>query len=233
MTRHFQNEIERLKKKILQLAAMVEENLQNAVESITENNLSLADKIIKSDPDVDALEVEVEEECLKILALHQPVAADLRYIIAVLKINNDLERVADLAVNIAERTKTIARFPKVKIPFDLHEMQNIAVEMVKASVDSLVTTDTRKAHQVISEDDKIDVLDANAFAEVQKQIRINAEHSEFYVSLLSVSRYLERIADHATNIAEDVIYMSDGEIIRHKNGLIWVGKPNANNNIIR
>ncbi len=216
MTKHFQNEIEILKKKILHLAAMVEENLQFAVESITEFDIDLADKVIKSDPVVDSLEVEVEEDCLKILALHQPVAADLRYVIAVLKINNDLERIADLAVNIAERTKTINRHSQVEIPFDLHEMLNIAVEMVKSSVDALVTNNTKKAYQVIGEDDKIDDLDANAFEVVQKQICIHAKYTEYYVSLLSVSRNLERISDHATNIAEDVIYMIDGEIVRHK-----------------
>ncbi|MFH1699678.1 MAG: phosphate signaling complex protein PhoU [Candidatus Zixiibacteriota bacterium] len=219
MTKHFQNEIERLKKKILHLAAMVEESLQIAVKSIMEYDIVRADKVIESDPKVDSLEVEVEEECLKILALHQPVAADLRYIIAVLKINNDLERIADLAVNIAERTKTVARHPDVEIPFDLHNMLNITVEMVKDSVDSLVTSDTQKAIQVINDDDKIDDHDANAFNLVQKQIKKYPEYSEYYVSLLSVSRDLERIADHATNIAEDVIYMIDGEIVRHQNKL--------------
>lgn len=216
MTKHFQNEIEKLKRKILYLAAMVEENLQTAVKSITTYDISLADKVIKSEPDVDSLEVEVEEDCLKILALYQPVAADLRYTIAVLKINNDLERIGDLAVNIAERTKTIARNSGVEIPFDLHEMLNITVEMVKVSVDALVTYDTHKAYLVISEDDKIDDHNSIAFKAVQKQIRQDTDFTEYYISLLSVSRNLERIADHATNIAEDVIYLIDGEIVRHQ-----------------
>lgn len=216
MTKHFQNEVDKLKKKILNLAAMVEENLQFAVKSILDYDIEEANRVINSDPIVDSLEVEVEEDCLKILALHQPVAADLRYIIAVLKINNDLERIADLAVNIAERTKIVSRYADPHIPFDLHDMLNITVDMVKASVDSLVTNDTQKALQVINDDDKIDDLDEQAFDSVQKQIRGHAEYSEYYVSLLSVSRYLERIADHATNIAEDVIYMIDGEIVRHR-----------------
>lgn len=220
MTKHFQNEIDKLKIKILHLAAMVEENLQIAVKSITEYNINLAKEVLKSEPNVDSLEVEVEEDCLKILALYQPVAADLRYIIAVLKINNDLERIADLAANIAKRTKTIARHSGVEIPFDLYEMLNITVEMVKASVDALVTNDTQKAYQVISDDDKIDDHDSNAFKVVQEKIRINSDYTEYYLSLLSVSRNLERIADHATNIAEDVIYMIDGEIVRHQNKFI-------------
>ena len=220
MTKHFQNEIDKLKIKILHLAAMVEENLQIAVKSITEYDISLAKEVLKSEPNVDSLEVEVEEDCLKILALYQPVAADLRYIITVLKINNDLERIADLAANIAKRTKTIARHSGVEIPFDLHEMLNITVEMVKASVDALVTNDTQKAYQVISDDDKIDDHDSNAFKVVQEKIRINSDYTEYYISLLSVSRNLERIADHATNIAEDVIYLIDGEIVRHQNKFI-------------
>jgi phosphate transport system protein len=220
MTKHFQNEIEKVKKKILHLAAMVEENLQIAVKSITEYDISLADKVIKSDPDVDSLEVEVEEDCLKILALYQPVAADLRYIIAVLKINNDLERIADLAVNIAERTKAIARHSGVEIPFDLHEMLNITVEMVKDSVDSLVTKDTSKAREVIQNDDRIDNFNDEAHRVYQKQIGKNPDAAEYYIGLLSVSKNLERIADHATNIAEDVIYMIEGEVVRHRSDLI-------------
>lgn len=220
MTKHFQNEIEKLKKKVLYLAALVEESLQVAIKSITSYDTGLADKVINSDPRIDSLEVEVEEECLKILALHQPVAADLRYVIAVLKINNDLERIADLAVNIAERTRTVALHSKIEIPFDLRDMLDITVKMVKDSVDSLVLNDTEKAYQVIFDDDKIDDRDANAHKLVQQQICLNAEYVEYYVSLLNVSRNLERIADHATNIAEDVIYMIDGEIIRHQDPIV-------------
>ena len=131
MTKHFHFEIEKLKKKILYLAAIVEKSLHNAVKSITEGDLELAKQVIESDPNVDKLEVEVEEECLKILALHQPVAADLRYIIAVLKINNDLERIADLAVNIAERTMVVVQHSKIPMKFDMIRMLEITVEMVQ------------------------------------------------------------------------------------------------------
>jgi phosphate transport system protein len=220
MTKHFQNEIEKLKKKILHLAAMVEENMQIAFDSIIEYDVSLADKVIKSDSEVDSLEVEVEEDCLKILALYQPVAADLRYIVAVLKINNDLERIADLAVNIAERTKNVVRYSEVGIPFDLREMLNITLDMVKGSVDALVNNDTSKALEVIQNDDSVDDLDEEAHRIFQKQISKSPDLTEYFVSLLSVSRNLERIADHATNIAEDVIYMIDGEIVRHQSKFI-------------
>jgi phosphate transport system protein len=216
MTRHFQNELERLKRKILYLAAMVEKNLQMAVKSFTDNNMSMANEVVDSDPAIDSLEVEVEEDCLKILALHQPVAADLRYIIAVLKINNDLERIADLAVNIADRARTIIYNSDLLIPFDLQSMLEIAVKMVRDSVDALVQNNTELARQVCIDDDEIDDRHREVFKTVQKAIRENPQHTEYYVSLLSVSKNLERIADHSTNIAEDVIYMIEGEIVRHR-----------------
>lgn len=218
MTRHFQNEIEKLKKKILYMAAMVEKSLQLAVKSIDEHDIALAEQVIDSDPAIDTQEVDVEEECLKVLALHQPVAADLRYIIAVMKINNDLERIADLATNIADRTKTVALHANVPVPYELPKMLSLTMGMVKDSVDCLVSNDAKKAHQVCLDDDKVDDCHRNAFKIVQEHIRKNPELTEYYVSLLSVSRNLERIADHATNIAEDVIYMIEGEIVRHQIG---------------
>ena len=218
MTKHFENEIERLKKKILRLAAMVEEALQKAVKSITDQNIELAASVVQYDSVIDSLEIEVEEECLKILALHQPVAADLRYVIATLKINNDLERIADLAVNIAECTPTIAKAGSQKMPFDLFAMLDMTVKMVRDSVDSLVSNDCVKAGQVCADDDEIDDRHEQSFHTVQEQLRKNPEMADYLISLLSVSRNLERIADHATNIAEDVIYMIEGEIVRHQSG---------------
>lgn len=199
------------------MAALVEENLQYAVKSVTERNTSLADRVIDTDPEIDSQEIEVEEDCLKILALHQPVAADLRYVIAVLKINNDLERIADLAVNIAERTKFLASRPETPVPFDLAGMLAATVALVKKSVDSLVEHNAEQAHEVILEDDTVDDFHREAYDAVQRQIKASPENVEILVSMLSVSRNLERIADHATNVAEDVIYMIEGEIVRHQN----------------
>lgn len=216
MTKHFQLEIEKLKRKILHLAAMVEENLRAAVKSITDNDKERADKVINSDQWIDAYEVEVEEDCLKILALHQPVAADLRYIIAVLKINNDLERIADLAVNIAERTETLAGYVSTPVPFNLDEMLEMTLKMVHDSVDALVKSDAQKARRVCIADDEIDDRHDAAFKAAQEKIKSNPGLTEYCISLLTVSRNLERIADHATNIAEDVIYMIEGEIVRHQ-----------------
>ena len=216
MTKHFQSEIERLKKKILHLAALVEESLQLAVQAVAERDIALADRVIDGDPVVDSLEIEVEEDCLKILALHQPVAADLRYVVAVLKINNDLERIADLAVNIAERARDQARNAHMAVVFDLTAMLDRTVMMVRKSVDALVAQDAAKAMEVRAEDDAIDEMHRSTFALIQQLIRENPDKVEYLVCLLSVSRNLERIADHATNVAEDVVYMIEGEIVRHR-----------------
>ncbi|MFQ5500155.1 MAG: phosphate signaling complex protein PhoU, partial [Candidatus Zixiibacteriota bacterium] len=216
MTKHFQNEIERLKKKILRLAAMVEEALCEAVGAIGNHDIKMATALIQADEEIDKLEVEVEEDCLKILALHQPVAADLRYTIAVLKINNDLERIADLAVNIAKRTVATSVGEDLDPPFDLRGMLDATVNMVRKSVDALVDRDVDLAHQVRVDDDVVDEFHKVAFAAIQDRICANPDNVGALISLLSVSRNLERIADHATNIAEDVIYLIDGEIVRHR-----------------
>ncbi|MEW5796705.1 MAG: phosphate signaling complex protein PhoU [Candidatus Zixiibacteriota bacterium] len=216
MTRHFQNEIERLKKRILHLAALVEESLQKAVRSVVDRDLALAQGVIAGDEVIDALEIEVEEDCLKILALHQPVAADLRYVVAVLKINNDLERIADLAVNIAERVQVLATATAFKAPFDLGPMLHDSLNMVRNSVDALVAHDAAQARRVRAQDEAIDEHLRSAFRLGQDQMRRQPENVEYLVCLLTVARNLERIADHATNIAEDVVYMIEGEIVRHR-----------------
>ncbi len=216
MTKRFINEIDKLKKKILQLTAMVEGNLQKAVKAVTEFDTKLAELVIEYDNQIDSFEVEVEEECLKILALHQPVAADLRYVIASLKINNDLERIGDLAVNIAKRTIRIQKHNNIQIPFDLSGMLKLTTKMVKKSTDSLIANDSQLARQVCFDDDEIDDLHKNSINILKEKIKQDPKLIDYYISLLNVSRNLERIADHATNIAEDVIYNVEGEIVRHK-----------------
>ncbi|MFZ5980684.1 MAG: phosphate signaling complex protein PhoU [Candidatus Zixiibacteriota bacterium] len=216
MTKYFHKEIEKLKKKILHLSAMVEESLTLAVKAVTERDPILAGQVIDVDNEIDNFEVDVEEECLKILALHQPVAIDLRFIIAALKINNDLERIGDLAGNIAERATDLAQWKNNDVPFDLPAMLTQVVHMVKTCTDSLVKMDTALAYEVCAMDDRVDELNRIAFKAVQEQIRKNPEMVEYYIYLLSIARNLERIADHATNIAEDVIYMVNGEIVRHR-----------------
>ncbi len=215
MSKHLHREIENLKKRILSLGAKVEENVYNAVRSLEERNRDLAEGVLESDTDVDRMEVDVEEECLKVLALYQPVASDLRFIIAILKINSDLERVGDLAVNIAERSLFLATREKLDIPFDFTKMMDKTRDMLRMSLDALVNRDAKLAHSVILADDEVDSYNREMYALVQKAICEKPERLESLIHLLSCSRHLERIADHATNIAEDVIYMVDGEIVRH------------------
>jgi phosphate transport system protein len=215
MTQHMQRELDNLKKMILALSAVAEESVQKAARSIETLDVPLAEEVIGSDDLVDQMEVDLEEECLKILALHQPVAIDLRFIIAVLKINNDLERIADLAVNIAERTVGLSGMSRVEIPFDFAGMARRAETMLNMSLDALVQLDTGIAHQVIALDDEVDAMHSANYGLIKAQILARPETLDALIQHLSLSRHLERIADLATNIAEDVIYMIDGVIVRH------------------
>jgi phosphate transport system protein len=216
MSRHLQRELENLKKKLLALGAIIETAVRDATLSIEKRDANLAQKVIDNDINIDHTEVEIEEDCLKILALHQPVAIDLRFIVAVLKINNDLERIGDLAVNIAERAVFIAGQPKVNISIDLVDMAHNAQSMLKKSLDALINLDVELAHEVCASDDIVDGMNRQMYLKVQEAILKNPEQISSLVHLLSASRHLERIADHTTNIAEDVIYMIDGQIVRHR-----------------
>ena len=216
MAKHLQREIENLKKKLLALGARVESSVRDAALSIEKQDADLARKVIDDDIEIDNTEVEVEEDCLKILALHQPVAIDLRFIVAVLKINNDLERIGDLAVNVAERAAFLATHAKVNISSDLLDMAQSAQSMLKESLDALINHDAELANKVCASDDIVDQLNRRIYLKVQETIVKNPEQITILIHLLSASRHLERIADHTTNIAEDVIYMIEGQIIRHK-----------------
>lgn len=216
MPKHLQREIENLKKKILNLGARIETAVHEAIRSIEQRDASLARGIIDDDIQIDDFEVEVEEECLKIFALHQPVAIDLRFIVAVLKINNDLERIGDLAVNIAERSVFLASVPQVSTAFDFALMSSKTESMLNKSLDALVNMDSALAHEVCTDDDEVDNINRQMYLKIQEAIQKHPDQMASLIHLLSVSRHLERIADHATNIAEDVIYMIDGKIVRHK-----------------
>ncbi len=216
MAQHLQREIEQLKKKILTLGATVESDIHKAVHSVLNRDIDQAVEVINLDATIDQLEVDLEEDCLKILALHQPVAIDLRFIVAVLKINNDLERMGDLAVNISERAKFLATKRQINIPFDLHTLAKKAMGMVQKSLDSLVNLDASQAREVCRMDDEVDELNRQAFESVMATIRTQPDQVDILIAYLSASRYLERIADHATNVAEDVIYMIEGVIARHR-----------------
>lgn len=212
---HLHREIERLKKLVLSLCAVVEDSVRQAAESVLNRDAALARRVIDTDIRIDQAEIDVEEECLKILALHQPVAIDLRYIVAVLKLNNDLERIGDLAVNIAERGAFLSSIPPVQIPFDLAGLVEKTRAMLRGSLDALVNMDGDGAKRVCMLDDEIDSINRDMYDKVKASIRENPSQLDAAIALLSCSRALERIADHATNIAEDVIYMTEGRIARH------------------
>jgi phosphate transport system protein len=217
MTLQFAEEIEKLKKMILELGARVEANLNRAVQSLERKDVRLADEVIQLDDEIDRAEVVLEEECLKILALHQPVAIDLRFIVSCLKINNDLERIGDLAVNIAERAQLLAREDTIPaISMDLAGMAEKTQDMLRRSLDALVNMDSGVAESVRDSDDEVDDMNRQMYDEVKQGIKSDPEHVNALIHYLSASRQLERIADHATNIAKDIIYMIDGKIVRHR-----------------
>ena len=216
MPPRLQIEIENLKKRILSLGAMVEEQVNLAIKALEKKDQEIAKNIIRVDRKIDEIEVEIEEECLKILALHQPVAVDLRFITAVIKINNDLERIGDEAVNIAERVIYLGTRPPLNVSFDYSEMSEKTIKMLKDSLDALVFLDIDLAYRVRLEDDEVDALDREFFEKVKQIIPDNSERVGSLIHIFSISHHLERIADHATNIAEDVIYLIEGVIQRHK-----------------
>lgn len=215
MTIHLLRELETLKRMILDLSALVEDALEGAVAAVQNRDEKAAQAIIDRDHDIDQREVRVEEECLKLLALYQPVAGDLRYIIAMLKINNDLERVGDLAVNIAERAIFLSHENAVVAPFDFDEMFGLTRQMLRQARDAMIQRDAKLAIGVCALDDQVDAINRAMYEKVKAAIRAHPEDMDALIHLLSVSRHLERVADHATNIAEDVIYMVEGRIIRH------------------
>jgi phosphate transport system protein len=215
MNVHFQRELDRLKRNVLALGAMVEESVRLAVKALETRDTELARKIIDVDKEIDQREVDVEEECLKILALHQPVAIDLRIISAIIKINNDLERVGDESVNIAERVITMAKQTPVDIQFDYNLMAEKTESMLKRSLDAMVKMDEDIAYKVCLDDDEVDEMNGYIYDQVKLAIKREPERVGYLISLLLVSRHLERIADHATNIAEEVIYVVGGVIHRH------------------
>jgi phosphate transport system protein len=216
MSKHLERDLETLQRDILGMGAAVEEAVYKAIRSLQDRDIDLARDVISGDTSIDETENRVEEECLKILALHQPVAVDLRRVTAVLAINVDLERMADLAVDIAERAEVLAVPPFIPVPVALQRMTDLATVMVRECLDAFVRLDAPLARKVIRLDDQIDRLNADIIAEIVAKLRRSPEHVEPGLSLFSAVRHLERIADHATNVAEDVVYLVEGEIVHHR-----------------
>lgn len=219
MSIHLMRDLESLHRSVLSMCASVEELVTNAVGELGKPHRELSVDLDELDDEIDRWDVQIEEDCLKILALHQPVAVDLRRITSVLKISAELERVADLAVNISERAHGLAAYPEVVIPEKLREMATISLEMLHHSIDAFVELDGDLARKVCTRDDYVDKLNREIINDLIDLMRTNPPLIEPAVQLFSASRHVERIADHATNIAEDVVYLVEGAIIRHKRTL--------------
>ena len=215
----FARESEQMKEAILRLAGEVEMRLTEVLAATERRDREALQAWMDRDNEIDEREVEIEEECLKILALHQPVARDLRFVVAVLKINNDLERIGDIVVNIAERGLRLTAFPVTPQQEKLAQMGRLVREMLKESLDAMIALNVARAVAVISRDDLVDRLNMEVIASVVAQATASNTGSvtESLILTHSIARDLERIGDHATNIAEDVAYFVDGTIIRHKN----------------
>ncbi|MCF6188727.1 MAG: phosphate signaling complex protein PhoU [Desulfobulbaceae bacterium] len=210
----FHREIETLKKKVMILGSLVEDRVRKACLAMQSRDESLLKEIIASDWEIDDMEVEVEEECLKILALHQPVASDLRLLITVIKINNELERIADIAVNISKRIQTISKDSSLHFSIDYQPMADKVQGMLKLSLDALIMEDADLARRVFLEDDEVDQLRNQAYKGVIRELNSEPGHAACLVNLYLLARHLERIGDRTTNIAEEVIYLVEGEIVR-------------------
>jgi phosphate transport system protein len=208
---HFQEQLEQLKTRLLEMGGLAEDRVRMAVQA-------LVDRVLAGDGPINQLHIEIDNRCFTMLALHQPMAVDLRAIVSAVKINTDLERVGDLAVNIAEAARRYLRHPPVKQLIDIPRMADIAQRMLRHALDSYVRRDTTLAEAVLHEDDALDALKTQVFRELLTYMLQNTATIEPSLDLILISRHLERIGDHATNIAEDVIFMVSARDVRHHAG---------------
>ncbi len=216
MSIHLTRDLETLHQHIMSMCAVVEEVVHRAVDELGRPDVEVSQEIVDRDDEIDRWDVRIEEECLKILALHQPVANNLRRVAAVMKIAWELERVADVAVNIAERAAGLAGCPQVVVPEKLSHMAQVALDMLRLSLDAFVAQDSRLAREVCGQDDVVDALNREIIDELLQMMKRSPDLIEPALQLFSASRHVERVADHATNIAEDVVYLVEGEIVRHR-----------------
>jgi phosphate transport system protein len=212
---HFQEQLEVLKERLLVMGGLAEERVRAVVDALVERNVDVVDKVQSGDEPINRLHMEVDNRCFKLLALHQPMATDLRAIVAAVKINTDLERVGDLAVNIAEAVRRYLLHPPVKQLIDIPRMAEIAQRMLRDALDAFVRRDTDLAQHVLNEDDKLDALKTQVFRELLTFMLQDPGTIEPALDLILISRHLERIGDHATNVAEDVIFMVSAKDVRH------------------
>ncbi len=224
MAKHLQRDLDNLQRDLLSLAALVEGSIHKAIRALRERDVELAREVVGTDPQIDAEENHIEEECLKVLALHQPVAIDLRRIAAAMRINMDLERMGDLAEDIAGRALHLATLPTLPFQDSLQSMTDLTIMMVRESLDAFVGLNTAQAQAVLRMDDEVDRYNDNVTASLVAAMKSSSRLIEPGLSMYSAVRHLERIADHATNIAEDVIYLVEGEIVRHRAALALAEK---------
>lgn len=215
MQRHFDEELKALKEKILRMGALVEEQIRNSIKALVERDSDLARQVIANDHRVNAMDVEVDEDCLRLIALHQPMAKDLRFITTAMKISTELERMSDLAENIAERAIELNEEPQLKPYIDIPRMAEHAQKMVKETLDAFVNQDAALARKVCADDDFIDDLTHQIFRELLSYMIEDPHTISRAVRITFVAKYIERVADHATNVAELVVYLVEGKIIRH------------------
>jgi phosphate transport system protein len=216
MVVHLERDLETLKKNILNLGNKVEKAINNAIKALVDRRPDLAEDVLDSDQEIDTSEVEIEEDCLKILALHQPVAKDLRFIISVLKVNNELERMGDQAANIALRARFLAENDPIQTPIDFNTMVESVQEMVHESLEALVNQDPERARAVTDMDEAVNTAHQTMFEGIQDTMAENPDTIERAIHTLLCSRYLERIGDLAKNISEDVIFLVEGKVLRHQ-----------------
>jgi len=216
--RHFQDELEQLKTRLLEMGGLAEEQVRLAVKGLVQRDRDLIAQVLAGDDPLNALHIEVDNRCFTLLALHQPMAVDLRAIVAAVKINTDLERVGDLAINIAEAGQRYVAHPPVKKLIDIPRMAAIAQSMLRDALDAFVRRDTALAQNVLNQDDALDALKTQIFRELLTYMLADPSTIEPALDLILVSRHLERIGDHATNIAEDVIFMVSARDVRHHAG---------------
>jgi len=216
MERHFDQQLAALRKNLIQMASVVETSIANAVKSLIERDSELARLVVQSDEKVDALELEIDKQCVDLLALRQPLAIDLRFITSSIKITNNLERMGDLAVNIAERVIPLCQEPQLKPLIDIPRMATITQTMVKDSIDAFVNKDTDLARSVYERDSTVDALNDQIFRELLTYMMQAPGNITRAVHLILISRHLERIADHSTNIAEEVVYIVKAKVVKHR-----------------
>jgi phosphate transport system protein len=213
--RHFVEELEHLKTKLLEMGSLVEASIQRSVTAVTQKDRSAAEEVFRNEQRINAIEIEIDDFAINLLALHQPMAADLRLIVAALKINTDLERMGDLSVNTAQRALALIEGPVVKPMIDIPYIAGLVQSMVRKSLDAFVTRDADLARSVLAADDAVDSMRTSYYHELVSFMEKDPQNIAQALNLLSVTRNLERVADHSTNIAEDVLFLVKGVDVRH------------------